>query len=322
MDKLPFRCTISCSARVYTQFGRYRKPPPSPRISDTSLLAMFGSNNNSANNIRMTGGALVGISYFVILPFVQYYGQINQWPSEYLTAAAYVAVILPVLLGVALIKFDISRGGAVLLLSLFAGLAVVRFGFENVIEQEIASISSFYGDANPFSDSTAAAASSDKKILLKNSGYSISVPRVWGIEKIEDQLELLFRFEGSKGGVVQMLGSCFDTSKNSINIPEIVTSLRNEHRGDGGSSPVTACYNKSGLNVCFVQYRLSENNRWIMYAREGSRSIGVSLEFSSEVDDPYSENMAAQIIASIKNEVDGDAHASCPNISSVRSLAY
>lgn len=283
---------------------------------------MFGSSNNSANNVRMAGGALVGISYFVILPFVQYYGQITQWPSEYLTAAVYVAVIFPVLLGVALIKIDISKRVAVLLLSLFAGLAVVRFGFENAIEQKIASISGFYDNVNPFSDSIAPTASSGKEILIKNSGYSISVPKAWGIEKIEDRLELLLRFKDSKGEVVQMLGSCFDASKNSINIPEIVTSLRSEGRGGGGSSPETFCYNKNDLNVCFVQYRLPENNRWIMYAREEDRSIGVSLEFSSEVDDPYSENMVAQIIASIKNEVDGDAHASCSNISSVRSLAY
>lgn len=227
--------------------------------------------------------SIVGITYFLILRYIDYYFSIfmheDIWHS--ITRLVVVLIAVGVCLSPWMTKSTTIKTGVCIFL--FAASSLVAFGFERHIKITITDLSGYFDE--PFKINTPEYAGETVQYISEAGGYSLRIPSHWEKRSHESKIDY-FVVQHDGVTLAELRPRCFHETE--IVMAEVVKNLEASAIAENRLTE-SSCFRQSQVHVCFIKSIASaptsplERWRWLVMNPKTQRNIDVLI---------YSDNIA------------------------------
>ena len=238
--------------------------------------------------------SLVGISYFSIWVFIDYY--LDTFNAQSLTRTyALPSLMVTVLLsGLLPWMIRINKSKTAVLVLLFILSTLTTLIFEQRIKNEIAKWAGFFDDEIMLSSSQPEGRSKLQETTLFNhaaGGFNVNVPRSWQKHTINSGAVYFERHnEGKK--IAEFRPTCFHDTK--LPVTEIVSNMT-QNFSSAVKESEKQCSFENNQFICFINVSETENNkitqrwRWLVMDKNQAQNIELDFIIYKNKADPRTE---------------------------------
>ncbi|MCW8935155.1 MAG: hypothetical protein OQK98_10560 [Gammaproteobacteria bacterium] len=202
-------------------------------------ILIFGKTTKQVERVevKLIAGSVLGISYFVIWPYVFYYAQLLNWSKTYIQVSFVVMVAVSLLLARALVEIKLYEVIQIVTIGLFLILWTLSSIFDIPIKDKIADYSGFFSGSLVSSyDKTELLT---KKINSPTNAYSVLIPEHWKEQKHTGTDLPFYTAENTTSSIIEFRPGCNNKQKYSTS--KIIEGMSSIHQENQTSS--YQCYN-------------------------------------------------------------------------------
>lgn len=214
------------------------------------LFALILINSKKLKNdtyYRNTVFAIVGITFFFFLKFIDYYFFIFPHSDIYYNIISASVILSTVLLCLSPLAIKSGMIGASISIIFFSISVVLALGFEYDIKNIIAEKGGYFN--NPPHQKYEIDTTNNQKYTNGEGGFSIQLLEIWEQKKHEGDLDY-FVFNKSGTKIAEIRPTCFHSSKHVIT--DIVNNLKKTAITENQTS-THKCYKKDDFFVCLIK---------------------------------------------------------------------
>lgn len=225
--------------------------------------------------------AILGVAYFTVWRFVDYYMDIMSMNST----ARHSAFLLIMLVALALAALpqcrNISRRPAIIFAVIFAVVLTLTFAFEVLIKNTVADIGGYF-DKAPIKQKALPEGSLSQPYYFDAGGVGFDIPVRWSKE-VHSSGHVYFDLKTSGKLVAEMRPRCFHGS--NISLPEIIQNISNEDRSKNLVVDSSCYMSSDDMYTCSIRSYKSENAsslsiwRWLVTDKYQHQSIEIDFIF-------------------------------------------
>jgi hypothetical protein len=247
------------------------------------MLGYFASPREK-HNYRMALLAILGIAYFSIWRFAEYYMDLFH-PHSGLKNIVFASLILgAVILGLLPWITAIKRTPALLLVALFGVCAVLTFSLEKNIKNNLAEWGGYFDHAT-VSFKKVIDEAHTRRYHNEAGAYSIRIPLHW--RKIMHSSGLYYlQWQQDESLQAELRPRCFH--KAELSVSEIMDNIFQWDRGQGYQVEGRCFIPSDGGYVCFIQSKKNgeinprERWRWMVMDDHQHRNIELDILFYND----------------------------------------
>ena len=272
-------------------------------------IVIFGKAVKQADKVgvKLIAGSILGISYFLIWPYVFYYAHLLNWSETHIQISFVVMVALSLLFARALIEIKFYAVTQVMSIGLFLILLALSSIFDLSVRDKIADYTGYFSASlvSNYEKSDLLT----KEISSPTNAYSVLVPEDWK-EHIHKGTDLPFyKPANSTGPIIEFRPRC--NTKQSYSISKIVEGMSSVHQENETTSHQCFHWNKHDY-ACRV--KVSDNTgitrvRWIGANKETSHLL--VLDFVMQNGSQQDLALTESIFKTVKYNEVADKTANC-----------
>lgn len=204
--------------------------------------------------------AIVGITFFFFLKFVDYYFFIFPHSDLYHNIVSVSVILATVLLCLSPLATKSGPIGACISITFFSVSVVLSFGLEYEIKNIIAEKGGYFDSPPP--QKPEAGTIIKQKYTNKEAGFSIQLLKIWEQKQHEGGLDY-FVFNKSGTKIAELRPTCFHSSEYVIT--DILNNLKKNAIAENQTN-THQCYKKNDFFICLIKNTTKSTNspfeRW------------------------------------------------------------
>ncbi|MDH5571451.1 MAG: hypothetical protein OEY89_06775 [Gammaproteobacteria bacterium] len=242
-------------------------------------LLIFGKSSSLKNQTepRIIAGALLGIVYFCLWPYIHYFLELSSTSDFYIQTTYVILLTVSLILTRLLLMigaYEITMAAAI---GLFITLMLLSASFEIRIKDQLAEYSGFFESPSHFNKTINNPATESKQIQVANGAYGITIPADWKEHKHHTTQLSYYRPDDTSQAIVEFRPRCY--SKRKLALTEVVNGMLQIHREKASSDYQCSHWNQG--YACRVSIfdaaGKSTRIRWIV--AEGYTDNSLELDF-------------------------------------------
>jgi len=247
-------------------------------IAAILILGKTSSMKNRTDH-RLIAGAILGISYFIIWPYVYYYLQLLNFQEMTIQLGFIVLVILSMLIIRVVLTFKRLEIILAIAILSFGVLFISSTSYEVELKDSIAEHAGYFNynlSLTKFNNDTTTKTASSPR-----GRYTLRIPESWS-KKTQFGTKLPFyKTENKNTGILEFRPRCSD--KQQVNITTIVEGLSKTHNENTVSKH--QCYfwksNDYACKITIINNDLTERVRWLATDKKTKRLL--ELDFITRI---------------------------------------
>lgn len=267
-----------------------------------ALIIGYYARPKDKQSYHMAIMAILGIAYFCIWRFAEYYIQLF-YPNTGLKNIVFASLMLvAVIIGLLPWVTAIRRPYAVVLAGLFGVCVIPTFALEKGIKNTLATWGGYFDNpAVVFKDTSST--QNTQHYHHEAGGFSISIPEKWQKNVHESGLDY---FQLSQNGSVlaELRPRCFHNV--DISITDIMRNILQWDEAQGFSVENRCFISTDNWHTCFVQSQSSSkagiNEKWRWLVLDEYQKQNIELDVIFYTSNAETQRDARKIIASLKVE--------------------
>lgn len=272
-------------------------------------LLILGKTTKKDNkfSVRLIAGSVLGISYFIVWPYLFYIGDLLNWSETHIQISFVTMVAVFMLIARALIEIKFYELVQALSIVTFLVLWPLSSIFEITIKDKIADNAGFFTES--LVSNLDKNEQLTKRISSPTNAYSVSVPDDWKEHIHTNTLLPFYRPEDAASSITEFRPRC--NSKQNTSISKIVEGMASIHQE--GQTSSYQCYHWNQHDyACWV--KISDNTgitriRWIGANKETSQLL--DLDFVMKNGNQKDQTITESIFKTIKYNQTADKTANC-----------
>ncbi len=184
------------------------------------VVALLGKNKSPY--ARVIIGAVFGVGFLVLWPYVLFYSKLFHWPELQLQITWLVFCVVGTLVGIALAKLPFALPVAVVSFVLFAASAIASFSFEVQAKNFIALKAGLFDQAVPVAAQALSANAGNQ--FVHPAGYMLVLPAHWQLQTDKGETFPYFQLKDGNTLLAELRPGCFDKQQTAL--PDIVMQLQ------------------------------------------------------------------------------------------------
>ena len=252
----------------------------------------------NSKNYRFVVFSIVGITFFFILTFINYYFSISSHSELIHNLVNGIIIIGTVLLCLSPIVVKTGLVGSSISITLFALSILLTLGFDREIKNFIAGESDYF-DVKIL-DEGSKPIGETQKYVSQEGGYHLQLPTTWALKKHDSNLDY-FILKNNNTLVAELRPKCFHNTGNII-----TDVVKNFKKNDLAENKITnnECYKAQGAYICLVKSTYTKPNipieRWHWLAMNPKSQQNIELDILIHQKTPQIDRELYSIINTVE----------------------
>jgi len=272
-------------------------------------IVIFGKTTKQAEKVevKLIAGSILGISYFVIWPYVLYCLMLLNWSETHIQISFASMVAVSLLFARALIEIKFYEVVQVVSIGLFLIFWALSSIFDTSVRDKIANYTGYFS-ASLVSNYEKTELLT-KKISSPTNAYSVFVPEHWKEHTHSGTSLPFYRPVNSTGSIIEFRPRC--NNKQNYSMSKIVEGMSSIHQENETTSYQCFHWNKHNY-ACRV--KISDNAgitrvRWIGANKETNHLL--ELDFVMQNGSQQDLALTESIFKTVKYNETADKSANC-----------
>ena len=227
-------------------------------------------------NYRFAVFSIVGITFFFILTFVNYYLSVSSHSELTRNLINGIIIISTVLLCLSPIVVKSGLVGSSISITIFALSILLTLGFDREIKNFIVGKSDYF-DKKKIKEGSKPIGET-QKYVSQEGGYHFQLPTTWALKKHNSDLDY-FILKNDDTLVAELRPRCFHETGNVIT--DVVDSFKKNDLSENKTTN-SECYKTQGTYICLVKITYTKPNipieRWHWLAMNPKSQQNIELD--------------------------------------------